>query len=31
VGWAQALTAPEPVKWRAGDEFEAARKKSLEQ
>jgi Zn-dependent M28 family amino/carboxypeptidase len=28
LGW-EALTAPEPITWRAGDEFEAARMKSL--
>lgn len=30
LGW-EALTAPEAVSWRLGDEFEAARKKSLGQ
>lgn len=28
LGW-EALSAPEPILWRAGDEFEAARMKSL--
>jgi hypothetical protein len=30
LGW-EALMAPSAITWRAGDEFEAARKKSLGQ